>query len=321
MSNILITSAGRRVELVNSFKTESRKLDGKLKVFCADLNPELSSACQVADLSFRAPRVTSKEYISFLKRICVDNSIALIVPTIDTELLILSKHREELLELGINIIISDTFLIQVCRNKNYTIDLLNKIDIETPAIYNVKNLSYPCFVKPYDGSCSIGAFALNDESMLTVDILENSKNMFMELVPKSYDEYTVDVYFDKSGNLKSLVPRLRIETRAGEVSKGLTSKGIVYDYLKDKLCNLKGARGCITLQLFVNLKENSFKAIEINPRFGGGYPLSYAAGANFPKMLIQEYILGKDVGFVDDWEDNLLMLRYDSKVLVHDYKS
>ena len=65
MSNILITSAGRRVELVDSFKTESRKLDKKLKVFCTDLNPELSSACQVADLYFRAPRVTSKKYISF----------------------------------------------------------------------------------------------------------------------------------------------------------------------------------------------------------------------------------------------------------------
>ena len=191
MSNILITSAGRRVELVNSFQIESRKLNRKLKVFCTDLNPELSSACQVADLYFRAPRVTSKEYISFLKQICTDNSITLIVPTIDTELLILSKHREEFLELGINIIISDTLLIQACRNKNYTTDLLNKIDIETPAIYNVKNLSYPCFVKPYDGSCSVGAFVLNDESMLTVDVLENSKNMFMELVPNSYDEYTV----------------------------------------------------------------------------------------------------------------------------------
>jgi carbamoyl-phosphate synthase large subunit len=321
MSNILITSAGRRVELVDSFKTESIKLDERLKVFCADLNPELSSACQVADLYFRAPKVTSKEYISFLKQVCTDNSISLIVPTIDTELLILSKHREEFLELGINIIISDTSLIQACRNKNYTTDLLNRIDIETPAIYNVKNLSYPCFVKPYDGSCSVGAFALNDESMLTVDILENSKNMFMELVPKSYDEYTVDIYFDKSGKLKSLVPRLRIETRAGEISKGLTSKGIVYDYLKDKLCNLKGVRGCITLQLFVNLKEKSFKAIEINPRFGGGYPLSYAAGANFTKMLIQEYILEESVDFIDDWEDGLLMLRYDSKVLIHDYKS
>ena len=50
MSNILIVSAGRRVELVNSFKTECGKLNRKLKVFCTDVNPELSSACQVADL-------------------------------------------------------------------------------------------------------------------------------------------------------------------------------------------------------------------------------------------------------------------------------
>ena len=157
--------------------------------------------------------------------------------------------------------------------------------------------------------------------MLTADILDNPKNMFMELVPKSYDEYTVDIYFNKFGKLRSLVPRLRIETRAGEISKGVTSKGIVYDYLKDKLQNLKGVRGCINLQLFVKLKEKLFKAIEINPRFGGGYPLSYAAGANFPKMIIQEYILNEDINFVDDWEDNLLMLRYDSNVFVNDYKS
>ena len=84
--------------------------------------------------------------------------------------------------------------------------------------------------------------------------------------------------------------------------------------------NLKGVRGCVNLQLFVNLKEKSFKATEINPRFGGGYPLSYAAGANFPKMLIQEYILKENLNFVDDWVDNLLMLRYDSNILVYDYK-
>jgi len=321
MKNILITSAGRRVELVESFKEEGRKLDVNLKVVCIDLNPELSPACQIADLYFRAPRVASREYIDFLKQVCVANSIALVVPTIDTELLLLSECREEFLRLGVNVAISDTPLIQACRNKNHTTGLLHAIGIDTPAIYNVNNLNYPCFVKPYDGSCSVGAFALNDKSMLTSDILDNPKNMFMELIPENYDEYTVDIYYNKFGILKSLVPRLRIETRAGEVSKGLTSKGIVYNYLKDKLRNLEGARGCITLQLFADLKENSFKAIEINPRFGGGYPLTYSAGANFTKMLIQEYLLEEEVDFLDDWEDNLLMLRFDSKVLIHDYKS
>jgi carbamoyl-phosphate synthase large subunit len=63
-----------------------------------------------------------------------------------------------------------------------------------------------------------------------------------------------------------------------------------------------------------------FAALEINPRFGGGFPLSYSAGANYPGWLIDEYILGKEVPFFDAWEDRLLMLRYDAKVLVHGYE-
>ena len=79
MKNILITSAGRRVELVNYFREEGRKLDTDLKVICVDLDPELSPACRIADLYFGAPRVTSKDYIGFLKETCTSNSISLIL--------------------------------------------------------------------------------------------------------------------------------------------------------------------------------------------------------------------------------------------------
>ena len=72
---------------------------------------------------------------------------------------------------------------------------------------------------------------------------------------------------------------------------------------------------------FLYQLKHSCKAIEINPRFAGGYPLSYAAGANFTKLIIQEYVLNEAINFQDDWVDNLLMLRYDSSVLVNDYKS
>ena len=99
MRNILITSAGRRVELVEAFQVEGKKIDTNLKVICIDLEPKLSSACQVADLCFRSPSIDNKDYIDFLKLTCAANSIALIVPTIDTELLILSEHRGEFLKL------------------------------------------------------------------------------------------------------------------------------------------------------------------------------------------------------------------------------
>jgi carbamoyl-phosphate synthase large subunit len=54
----------------------------------------------------------------------------------------------------------------------------------------------------------------------------------------------------------------------------------------------------------------------MNPRFGGGYPLSFHAGANFPKMIMQEYFQGKALDYRDDWQDNKLMLRYDAEVII-----
>ena len=320
MKNILITSAGRRVELVESFKEEAKKIDKDIKIICIDNMPDLSPACQFADYYFKVPKVGQKKYIKFLQNICEENSIGMVIPTIDTELMIMSMNQDYFSKIGINIVISKSSLIKNCRNKILTAKLFKDIGIGVPIIYDINNLTFPCFVKPYDGSNSIGIFKIMNEDMLTKDILNNPKNIFMEFISENYQEYTVDIYFDRHGTLKSIVPRLRMETRAGEIIKGLTLKGDVYNYLKDKIANLKGARGCITLQLFYNQKTKEVKAIEINPRFGGGYPLSYSAGANFPKMLIQEYLLNENIEFLDNWENNLLMMRYDSKVIINDYK-
>ena len=117
-----------------------------------------------------------------------------------------------------------------------------------------------------------------------------------------------------------MVPRERIEVRAGEVSKGVTRKYEVYNYLLPACKRLEGGRGCLTIQVFADLDRNSFYGLEINPRFGGGYPLSYSAGANYPRWLISEYLLGDEIEFYDQWESDLLMLRYDAKTLVHGYE-
>ena len=88
------------------------------------------------------------------------------------------------------------------------------------------------------------------------------------------------------------------------------------------LGHIEGAVGCLTAQFFKHKEDDSkVYAIEINPRFGGGYPLSYLAGANFPKWIIQEYFLKESISDqFDSWEDKLLMIRYDDEILVHGYK-
>jgi carbamoyl-phosphate synthase large subunit len=315
--NILILSAGRRVELVQAFQAEiaSRKLSSI--VVATDLKPMLSAACQVADLAIGAPRVTDQNYINFLLDICVLHDIGLVIPTIDTELVLLSEHRHQFSGRGIDLIISDEALVGNCRDKRKTAILFSRLGIATPRIYTRDAIEFPCFAKPYDGSCSVGASAIQNSSLLSESMLADEKMMFMELIDSSYKEFTVDAYYARDGGLLSLVPRERIEVRGGEISKGATRRHHVYDYLLPRMRALEGARGCITLQLFANESSGKFAALEINPRFGGGYPLSYSAGANYPGWLIDEYLLGKELGFFDSWESNLMMLRYDAKVLIH----
>jgi carbamoyl-phosphate synthase large subunit len=318
MENILLLSAGRRVELAEAFRFEiaSRSLVSKL--FATEIKPEFSAACQVVDQSLKAPRVTDPAYIDYLLSTCLARDIGLVVPTIDTELLLLSQNRSRFAAHGIHIVISDEELVHTCRDKRLIANLFAQMGIDTPKIYPREKIQFPCFAKPYDGSCSIGALVLREPQMLSNAVASDKKMMFMELIEDGFDEYTVDAYFNRRGILCCFVPRQRIETRAGEVSKGVTRKHHVYEYLLEKLPALRGARGCITLQLFSNATTGRFAALEINPRFGGGFPLSYSAGANYPGWLIDEYLLGRDISFLDSWEPNLLMLRYDAKVLVHD---
>lgn len=317
-NNILILSAGRRVELVQAFQKDLKLLFPHAMVFCTDMTPELSAACQIADGYFKVPRVTSDNYIEVLEKVCLENNVGLVIPTIDTELLLLSNSRKYFFDIGVHLVISSPDFTLSCRDKRETAKFFTLHNIEQPMIYDKDNLSYPCFCKPYDGSCSVGAFVINDKSELTDTIYNNHKNMYMELVPKTFSEYTVDCYYTDNGELISLVPRKRLEVRGGEVSKGITKKNFVYDYLLPKLRDVHGARGCITFQFFVNENSAEIKGLEINPRFGGGYPLSYDAGAQFPKWLIEEYLLNKTPIFYDDWEPELTMLRYDAKVLIRE---
>ncbi|NYT76906.1 ATP-grasp domain-containing protein [Alcaligenaceae bacterium] len=316
--NILILSAGRRVELVVGFQNALARHFPQNKVFATDMHPELSAACVTSHRGYLAPRVTDSNYIPFLLDVCDQNDIGLVIPTIDTELMILSKALADFERLQVNLVISDQKLISACRDKRRTNALFETLEIDQPRVYDRNSLEFPCFCKPYDGSRSIGALALLTSDMLTESILMDERNMFMELIDNTYKEVTIDAYYDKNGKLRCAVPRERIEVRAGEVSKGITRKGFVYEYLLDKLKYLEGARGCITAQVFLNADIQSIKALEINPRFGGGYPLALAAGADYPDWLIREYFLHEELPFYEDWESNLMMLRYDAKILVHD---
>jgi carbamoyl-phosphate synthase large subunit len=320
--NILITSAGQRVSLVRAFQKELKGQFPGYKVFTTDMCPQLSAACNVSDQYFQVKRVTDPGYIPELIELCVQQNIKMVVPTIDTELLILSQHKDKFTEKGIHVIVSSFPFIEKCRDKRNTNLFFQQRGIEIPNPIDRHNPTFPLFIKPFDGSLSVDIFIIHKAEDLQEHHIANPRFLFMEYMNKSdYDEYTVDMYFDKANEIKCIVPRKRILVRAGEVNKGITSKNRIVSFLKEKLAHIEGAVGCLTGQFFLNKTTGRIVGIEINARFGGGYPLSYHAGANYPLWLIKEYYKNENINYTEAWEDDLLMLRYDDEVLVHGNKS
>lgn len=320
--NILITSAGRRVSLVRAFQKELKTIYPNAKVFAADANPELSAACHAADNYFKVPHLSEDNYIKHLISKCIENNIKLIIPTIDTELLLLSQNKNIFSEKGIHCIVSSTEFVKKCRDKRVIHTFFESHGIPIAKEFSKDNYELPLFIKPIDGSRSVDTFIIKSKEDLTDYHFENDKLMFLAYIDHSlYNEYTCDLYYTKDHTLKCIVPRKRIEIRDGEVNKGVTVKNELLPFIKDKLGYIEGAIGCLTVQFFMHKTNKNVYGIEINPRFGGGYPLSYLAGANFPKWLIEEYLLNQsiDTNF-DCWENHLLMIRYDDEILVHEYK-
>ncbi len=320
--NILITSAGQRVSLVRAFQAELKKEYPTGKVLTTDMFPCVSAACNASDGYIQVPRVTDPTYIDILLSICKEHHIKMVVPTIDTELQTLADNKALFAENGIHVIISDPAFVKRCRDKRQTNLFFEQHNISIPQAIDKHNPTFPLFIKPYDGSLSVDTYLIRSAADITPYHMAHEKLLFMEYIDaKEHSEYTVDTYYGKDNHVKCIVPRKRMLVRAGEINKGLTCKNVIVPYLKERLGFIEGAVGCLTMQFFLNHTTDRIVGIEINPRFGGGYPLSYNAGANYPGWLIKEYAQNEMVHYTEDWEDNLLMLRYDAEIMVHDYKA
>ena len=320
--NILILSAGRRVSLVKAFMQSASQYSPDIKIMTGEANPYLSSACQISHGSVKTPRINDVEFIPFIQHYCEQWNIKIIVPTIDTELLVLARNKKVFENTGIYIMVPDEDFVSICRNKRLTHSYFLEKGISVAREQLKENLTYPLFAKPEDGSSSNQLFYAPDAGHLPPFVLEDPRFMLLEYLDRKwYDEYTADTYFNRDGIICCIVPRQRLETRGGEISKGFTSKNFLVNWIKNKFTHIPGARGCITMQFFVHRETNEVKGIEINPRFGGGYPLSYFAGADYPKWIIEEYLYKNNISWFNEWEDHLLMLRHDNEIIIHDYQN
>ena len=316
--NILITSAGRRGALVKCFKDTIKKM-GKYcgKVVSVDAST-LAAALYISDKHYIVPRIFASNYIDTLLEICSKENIKLIIPTIDTELLLLSQNKKKFGENGVIVAISDPKAVETCSDKLKTFQFFKENNIPTVDTFSyyqvdkMKNINYPLFIKPCGGSASINVYRINNRKELDffINYIENP-------VVQEYaegQEFTLDILADLGGKVINVVPRERIEVRAGEINKGKTVKEEKLIEYGKIIVEILGGIGPITIQCFK--KGDEIKFIEINPRFGGGYPLSFAAGVNYPELLIRMILGEKITPRLGEFEENLIMLRWEDAVFI-----
>lgn len=322
---ILFTSVGRRVELLQAFRHAAEKNGVDLTIIGVDISRD-APALYFCDITEIVCRISDKNYIPSLLAICERENVDCLIPTIDTDLLLLSKHKHCFEHIGTKVLISRTEKVQICRDKNYTADYFISLGLKSPkpfnsvekyeAELNLKKQSFPAFIKPKDGSSSINAYRvdnLNDLKLYAEKIRDYIIQPYI-----SGKEYTIDIFCDYDGNPVYITPRERMAVRAGEVLKTrivqdevmiAEMQALIADYMP---C------GQITVQLIRDEKTGDNYYIEINPRFGGGAPLSMKAGADSAEAVLK-MLNGDRLSYYNKAaRDGAIYCRFDQSICVNE---
>lgn len=282
---ILLTGAGGAAAI-----SVWKSLSAEHEIFMADIDPCAAGLYLVpAERRLIIPKGNHASFIETLLKLCELHHINLFIPTVDTELAPVSAAMNAFHAINTKVPLSTPAALKTCFDK-YA--LLNHCQSVIPVpnfiLLNRENINtltdFPYFAKPRSGAGSTGAIVIRDKSMLATLPLDNSY-LVQELLPG--DEYSVDTYFDVNHQPIAAVPRLRMKIDSGIAVASRSVKSPTLEQLAIKTGQAVGIQYVANIQ-FKQAKDGTFKLLEINPRFSGTLPLTCAAGADIPKLMIKE---------------------------------
>ncbi len=312
--NILFLNVGRRCELVRAFRSSLTARGGGV-IFGTDIDPH-APGMHYVDRAEVFPHSSDDSFVERLNELENAHDIRLLIPTIDPDLELLAAKREEIESRcpNLRMLLSRDETIQATRNKRLCRERFAALGAEVPEAVdiNTADLEFPIFMKPEAGSSSKGIGVLRSQKELE-PFRGRDDLMFEQLV--TGPEVTVDVLCDFAGEPLIAIPRRRIMTRGGEVSRGIVERNAELEALAMRLAKGLGCMGPVTVQ-FRMPAPGRFVAMELNARVGGGLPLSIAAGADWPGWIL-DLCTGVKPDLNRAVEDGLMMSRYDESVFIH----
>ncbi|WP_395015898.1 GNAT family N-acetyltransferase [Robinsoniella peoriensis] len=343
--NILFTSVGRRSYLVKYFK-EVLGESGEVHVANSSA---VSPAFLVANKSVVTPMIYDKSYISFLLEYCKNNNINAVISLFDIDLPILAKNRDLFKEIGTTVVISDYKTVEICNDKWRTFCYFTEQGFNVPAtfislekaIFCLANgtISYPVMVKPRWGMGSIAVFEAENEEELRVFYAKTKRsiqNTYLKYessvdIGKSIliqeklngQEYGLDVINDLDCNYVTTIVKMKYAMRSGETDCAVTVDRPELKQLGKKLSSAMHHRANLDVDVFV--VEDKLYILEMNARFGGGYPFSHMAGVDLPLAIVKwlrnepvgESLLSERINIMGQKDIQLVRLQFKQQINIH----
>ena len=306
--NILLTSVGRRAYIIDYLRDVYKRLGlaGNIIATNSDMN---TTAMSVADKAFESPIIYDEKYIPFLLEICKSEKIDMLISLFDIDLMILAKNKRRFESQGVKVIVSDENIINICNDKFEMLKYLKKINMPVPMTYidleeALKGVDFDknsYILKPRWGMGSLSIFEADNKKELEV-LYEKAKRS----IQKSYlrfesgadidrailiqekikgDEYGLDIFNDLEGENPAVTVKRKLAMRSGETDIAEVIENKELENIGKKIAESLKHIGNLDMDILFDGQKAYI--IDMNARFGGGYPFTHSAGVNELEALIR----------------------------------
>ena len=316
--NLLFCSVGRRCELLKDFR---KTMGDDLKIVVTD-HSEVAPAMAFADKAYLVPLISDPDYIPMILDICKKEQIEAVTTLIDPEIMLLAKHREEFEKLGVLVLAPYEETAKLCFNKYELYRFLTEHQINTIRTYGTfeefedafqaGEIAFPVFVKPREGSGSVGARKIETMELLR-QVTEEDKSLIIQELTTGKD-LDADVYVDTvSHKPVAMFSKRKLSTTIGGANKTISFKDeTLFAFIKSVLSVMQ-FNGPLDMDFFY--QNGQYYLSEINPRFGGAYLHAYGAGVDFVKLIAENIKGNENKENIGDYEEDIIMMMYDSVVI------
>jgi carbamoyl-phosphate synthase large subunit len=307
---VLFTCAGQRVDIVSAFGRAGAT------TVATDANP-LAPALYHADRYELVRRIDDPGYVQQLAELVEEHDVRLIVPLTDLDQLILARARDEL---GALVLLPPAQVVEQMGDKYLAHQTFEGLGIPSPPSWLAEalpgDLPFPVGLKAREGFGSRHIYRANDREELDFYLARTPVPSFVQAWCLG-EEFSIDVFCDFEGRCLNAIPRTMIESKGGESIKGMTIKD--WDLIEHgrRVAEALPIWGPANIQCFRE-RDGSLVVTDVNPRFGGAFPLPLAAGSRYPELAIALANGERPEPTVGEFREGMFMTRFFSDLVLTD---